>query len=320
MKIQNIQSIFLQLQSAPFAQTYLSQCYHNLGYSDSDRKSFENTYRLIYYLEHGQTYYEQGKQSPLAIQPVLLFYGMGQLLKALLITRRPDYPETTSILAHGVTTRKRKKQQYSFLQDEVKIQHKGLFSYLANHLFHVEQFTTEKYSMNDLLSRIPELNSIYKLSFHKQNHAYLEQIDPHVWQLPDLILDDYNWTFSYFSQSIKKLQLNVQNTVQKDNNIHLSLEKPLDNPNHPYFYYDSYEDRYTLSNHRKHLEPFPEILTHYLLLYNLSMICRYETEWWGDQIHSFSSEDLVYIKAFLKLTQQKIPHLIGHALLDQYKN
>ncbi|MYL34423.1 hypothetical protein GLW08_12895 [Pontibacillus yanchengensis] len=319
MKIHNIQSIYLQLQSAPYAQSYLSHCYKKLQYQDIERKSFENTYRLIYYLEHGQTYYEQGKQAPLAIQPVLFFYGMGQLLKALLISKRPDYPETTSILAHGVTTRKRKKQQYSFLQDEVKIQHKGLFSYLAKHLFHVEQYTTEKYSMNDLLSRLPELNPIYTLSSQKQNHIFMEPLDPLLLQIPEAILDDYNWTFSYFTHSIQKKHHHISQTVQHGNNIHISLERPLDNPNHPYFYYDSYEDKYTLSTNRHHLEPFPEILTHYLILYNLSMICRYETEWWGDQIHSFSSEDLVYIKAFLKLTQQKIPLLIGHALLEQTK-
>ena len=62
------------------------------------------------------------KQLHFLFKPMLLFYGMGQLFKACLLTIDPNYPESTSVLAHGVTTRKRKKQGYQFLEDEVKIQ------------------------------------------------------------------------------------------------------------------------------------------------------------------------------------------------------
>ncbi len=57
---------------------------------------------------------------------MLLFYGMSQLFKACLLTIDPNYPESTTVLAHGVTTRKRKKQGYQFLEDEVKVQKKWI--------------------------------------------------------------------------------------------------------------------------------------------------------------------------------------------------
>ena len=67
----------------------------------------------------------------LLIQPILLFYGFVHLIKACLLQQDPCYPENTSVFAHGVTTRKRKKQQYEFLKDEVKFQKNGLFSMYA---------------------------------------------------------------------------------------------------------------------------------------------------------------------------------------------
>ena len=49
----------------------------------------------------------------------------------------------------------------------------------------------------------------------------------------------------------------------------------------------------------------PELLIHYLLLYNLSMISRYETDWWYDLLGSYSSEDYPFIYQFLSISAQK---------------
>ncbi len=59
-------------------------------------------------------YYDQFSKAPLALKPLLLYYGYVQLLKAILLTVDPIYPQSSSVLAHGVSTRKRKKQHYSF--------------------------------------------------------------------------------------------------------------------------------------------------------------------------------------------------------------
>ena len=49
----------------------------------------------------------------------------------------------------------------------------------------------------------------------------------------------------------------------------------------------------------------PELLIHYLLLYNLSMISRYETDWWYDLLGSYGSEDYPFIYQFLSISAQK---------------
>ncbi|MFC0525941.1 YaaC family protein [Pontibacillus salicampi] len=312
MNIRNFQSISEYLQSAPIAQSFLAYCYRDLPKQEGEKKSYENTYRFMYYLEHSQTYYDQARQAPLMIQPVLYFYGMGQLLKAYLLTECPDYPENSSVLAHGVSTRKRKKQQYSFLEDEVKIQQKGLFPSVAKHLFHVEQFPMEKLPMHDLLNRIPEMEPLFQLSKGKNNTYFLGKVTATEWSIPNTILDDYNWTLSYFEKGMKRASSLIQRIEENSNHIRIYLNKPLDDLNHPFFYYDHHNEGYAIPQNRQLFHPFPEILCHYLMLYNLSMICRYETEWWGEQLHSFSSEDIIFIKSFLRITEQKIPLLIAH--------
>lgn len=313
MNIRNILSIYTNLQSAPFAQSYLQQCYAPIDV-DAERKSYDNTYRLIYYLEHGQTFYKQGEQSPLSIQPILYFYGMAQFIKAALLTVRPDYPESTSVLAHGVTSRKRKKQNYSFLQDEVKVQHKGLFSYVAEHMFHMEQSSKEKFTMSELLSRIPEMGEVYRFQNHSKKGYFIGSMGADTLTFPLSILDDYHWSENYFKQHIPSIITEGNHVSIENNSINVSLKSPFRTLHHPYIYVNQEDDRLFISNHRSLQYPFPELLSHYLVLYNLSMLSRYETEWWGDILHSYTSEDLVYIRTFLEITKTKIPWLIADFL------
>lgn len=99
---------FIVFHSADIAKQLLRQCYTKQKREDAVQKSYTNCYPFLYYLEHGQNFYSTARDAPLSIKPVLLFYGMVQLLKACLLTVDADYPASTSVLAHGVSTRKEK--------------------------------------------------------------------------------------------------------------------------------------------------------------------------------------------------------------------
>ncbi|MGG6433042.1 YaaC family protein [Anoxybacillus sp. D401a] len=220
--------------SSNFVHQFLLERYKQEGREDAEKKSYNNCYPFMYYLQHGKKFYDTAREAPLAIKPVLLFYGNVQLLKACLLTIHPDYPESSSVLAHGVSTRKRKKQNYDFFKDEVKIQKHGLFTYFSEKMFHVKHVYGEKFSMEQLLRQIEELSPLFDLYFKQQN--------------------------------------------EQNKHIH-------------------------------------EIVAHYLLLYNLSMICRYETEWWYDLLHSYSNDAYPFIVQFLDVTEWKIPSYLYRYLL-----
>lgn len=304
------------LKASPSVQKDLQRYYERLEIENAERKSYENTYRIIYHLEHGQNFLQQGVHSPLTIKPVLLFYGMVQMIKANLMIVRPDYPENASVLAHGVSTRKRKKQAYSFLQDEVKIQQKGLFPYMAKHLFNIEHFQTDKFSMDRLLRRIPELNKTYQFRSNKAKSIHFKvasQNDCSI-SINHELLNNYHMTENRFINFISDYLVHVNNIQTNSNGLTIQFEKPIDPfENHP-FSYDLNESAFFLSSNRDLITPFPELLVHYLVLYNLSMICRYETEWWGELNHSFSSEDFSFIEQFLLTSEKKITTIIGNTI------
>ncbi|WP_077620122.1 YaaC family protein [Bacillus sinesaloumensis] len=309
---------FNALHAANTTQHLLQKCYEKASVADAEKKSYENSYPFIYYLEHGQNYYQLSDKAPLSIKPVLLFYGMVQLLKACLLTVDPQYPESTSVLAHGVSTRKRKKQSYEFFLDEVRVQKNGLFSHFSERMFHVKQIEGEKYTMEQLFKRVPELQNLFALHFQQSLYIRTPISNKNILSIPSESLDSFHMTSRRFLDFIEKILpfplslTNEEMTGEDIDKITLIIDtsnKRLPLTCSPLLYH-LYEDTYYLPKERELLSFFPEIMTHYLLLYNLSMISRYETEWWSELLHSYSSNDYPFIRQFLSISADKVPFLL----------
>ncbi len=315
LKNPNHFDLFAPFFSASSSQLFLKKCYSQLHITEAENKSYQNCYPFIYYLEHAKTYYEQANISPLSIKPILLFYGYVQLLKACLLTLDPNYPESTSLLAHGVTTRKRKKQQYDFLKDEVKVQKNGLLPCTAEKLFHITQLEGEKFTMETLIREIPEMQSSYL--FSKKN---FETLIPNGrgFLLPKSILDDYKMTSSRFLSFIQTKSRRAFTLQEVSDGLLLEPSEILvyNSPSPIHYHIDSQIFMLSLNkNSNGYL--LPELISHYLLLYNLSMIARYETEWWSELLKTMPNDDYPTITQFLKVTQFKTPFLIYHWLIKE---
>jgi len=309
---------FNALHAANTTQHLLQKCYEKAGFTDADKKSYENSYPFIYYLEHGQNYYQLSENAPLSIKPVLLFYGMVQLLKACLLTVDPQYPESTSVLAHGVSTRKRKKQSYEFFQDEVRVQKNGLFSHFSERMFHVKQIEGEKYTMEQLFKRIPELHNLFVLHFQQRIYIKTPVTNDNVLLIPSESLDHFHMTSRRFLDFIEKVlpfpTSSTKSEVEEKGSDSITVKVNTSKFLLPLWssplLYHLYEDTYYLPKERELITFFPEVMTHYLLLYNLSMISRYETEWWSELLHSYSSNDYPFIRQFLAISAEKVPFLL----------
>ncbi|WP_017756766.1 YaaC family protein [Calidifontibacillus oryziterrae] len=314
---------FSIFHSSIYVQKYLLHRYNKIGLIDPEKKSYNNCYPFIYYLNHAKSYYKLAVQSPISIQPILMFYGMIQLLKACLLTVDPEYPDSSIVLAHGVTTRKRKKKNYDFLNDEVKIQKNGLFPHFAEKIFKIKQLEAEKYTMERLLTRIPELNDLFKKSFEKIQSYKIGMVNNEYLYIPICILDDLNMTHSRFIDFLKQVfpfkhQLHTSIETNHNDFIKILINKKININECSPLQYHFFEQTLYIPINREQFSIFPEIMTHYLLLYNLSMISRYETEWWGELLHSYDSLDYPFICNFLTISLNKVPYLIYEYLNQNF--
>lgn len=289
-------------QSAEYSQKFLKKCYEQIGFTQAETKSYDNCYSFMYYLEQGELYYKQALQSPISLQPILLFYGYIHFIKAVVLTEDPLYPETTQVLAHGVTSRKRKKQHYHFLQDEVKVQKNGLFSHFSTLAFHVKHIIGEKLKMEDLLVQLPELEEVFQVLLKRQTMIWFNSGN-------ELIIDEEVLNKFHMSQDLFKHYLNekLKGTYKwtKEHTLHvpdISEQLPIR--------WHLGKNRLALPSSRNEANLIPEILIHYAVLYNLSMIARYETEWWIELLKNRTNEDYPIIRSFLTVTTHKGPFLL----------
>jgi len=301
--------------SAEYSQDFLKKSYLSKGISDAEKNSFDNCYPFIYYLEHGKIYFEQAELSPFILKPILLFYGLVHLIKACILTLDPLYPENTSVLAHGVSARKRKKQNYQFFRDEVKFQKNGLYPHLSEVMFHMKQLEGEKANMEELLSLIPELDPLFKRVESKSNFTMVSQIHNEL-LIPEKILDRFHMTDSRFGEYlISKSGIPLKFQGKKEKQLIFRTEGSIFTAHSP-FKFNLDENKIVFPLAKTELFHFPELMIHYLLLYNLSMIARYETEWWSELIKTMPNRDYPFIYSFLDCTLKKSPFLIFNYLLD----
>ncbi|GEN89695.1 YaaC family protein [Oceanobacillus sojae] len=309
------EDIYSFLTAEENAQKYLEKSYQSQD--DTKTKSYQNSSAFIHYINNGISFMESSQSSNILVQPVLSFYGMMHLLKGWLLTKRPDYPETTAVLAHGLTARKRKRKDYRFIEDEVKIQQQGLFPYVSRYLFSHHPFPLNRVSMQLLLRSIPELSTIW--NFNKENPMVIigEKGSKQLY-FPDSILDGFHLKETTFVERIRPFLPPIEDIQQKEGGLELYLTGSVTDWNGP-FRYHLYNECIYFPAARADYFPYSEILVHYLLLFNLSMICRYETEWWGELIQMKTNREYPLIQQFLKITQQKTPALISQCLLQNFQ-
>ncbi|TSB44663.1 YaaC family protein [Alkalicoccobacillus porphyridii] len=307
----------IPFESISYTKRFLTNCYEKQSYAQARKLSYHTSFSFIYHLQQGRLYFEQARTAPIQIQPVLLFYGTVQMLKACVLTSDPFYPENSAILAHGVTTRKRKKQGYRFLDDEIKVQKNGLFLHSLNKMFHVKQPATEKYKMIFLFKQISEMHSLFS-TIYNQTISLPVTHRPQSFSVSSILLDDLHMTANRFGLFLEQQeqkpglwfnrQIGIQTTKQSLT-IPLNI-KPTLYQTPPWL--TSKGGQHSILRKREDLCTLPELSIHYLLLYNLSMICRYEAEWWGELLHTFDGDDLPFIKQYLFIAKDKLPFLFEY--------
>ncbi|MDY0394730.1 YaaC family protein [Virgibacillus halophilus] len=96
-----------------------------------------------------------------------------------------------------------------------------------------------------------------------------------------MLLDRYHLTKQAFVQRIKGYvaRNSIHSSYEDVSTLYMEVTAPVDEAHSPFFL-DSTQNIYFPAD-RKQCLSLPEAVVHYLLLYNLSMLSRYEAEWWG---------------------------------------
>jgi len=171
-----------------------------------------------------------------------------------------------------------------------------------------------KYKMSTLLIQIADLHPLFCKIFNQELSIQV-QLKKNDLVLPSSVLDLYHMTPNRFEQYLENHSSSCydrsKRIVEKENQVVIPLiHAPTSLSSSPWLI-DGKGTIFLLKNRslvNGHL--LPELAIHYLILYNLSMISRYEAEWWGELFHTFDGTDLPFIIKYLEVAVLKIPHMI----------
>lgn len=266
----HLEHLFQFLTNEHEARLLLTESYRRFETAvEAKRLAYENTLKWIYALKQGLIYFREAERCTLMVKPLLLFYGITSFKKGLILLYDPAYPKTTTVLQHGLTTRKKKRIEYRVSTDEVKVQKDGLLPHFSKQVLGMPLVINEKYQVKQLWGQCPELQEGYQLLFGQR-------------------------TFSPLGQG---------GAIKGSGNQVPLIREDVDGQQH----------RYT----GKAPVLLDELIIYHMVMYILSMLCRYDTETWGEILFSFASRELFLIDQFLGLVWRKYPGLILRHLKER---
>lgn len=322
---EKIWNLYLLLENETTVRQFLQEKYRERARENPKRDAFRAAHPLIYHIKQARSLYRAARDSEWIIRPLLAYYGLMNLAKAWAISEDPDYPRTASVLKHGLSTRKRKPASFSLFREEVRVQREGLFPLMVMLAGEGER-TGERWTMQTMFSMLPDLQDSYRQLFRDVS------LFPVAWTegeqgwmvVEETVLDRLHLTAAGIAQTLERyrypdgLSFSAKESYVHNSKVYIKTFQPQSLQTHPWIREDVGGHCYLYINHNRPDWVPIEILVHYLLLFSLSMLCRYDTPLWGEMIYGLGSEEMVLIQEFLQLTQRKSPQLILEALFEEH--
>lgn len=312
---------FVYFENEQTSSEFLRGRYETLGLESAQRHVYQATPKFIFAIKQAREYYRAAEACDILTKPLMLYYGMMALAKALIFSRDPEYPSSTSVLRHGLSTRKLKRDNYQFAEDEVRVQKDGIFQVLHRVLDGPLFEDQHRFRMKDLLAVIPELIHPYQRLYGQAMVSSFDVIageEHHTWQIPRPFVASCDKTRE---ELLALLQGHGGDQTRffhldeaEDGMFAIGVQGQQDR--HPLFLYDFSGRPYLRFPHEGGLL-IPEVSVHYMIMFVLGMLCRYETERWGEMILTFSSHDTFVINEFLNVSMRKFPNLILDELCQE---
>lgn len=304
------------LENEEVAHAFLKQKYSKLKIPHPEREAYNQTFSFTTYIRQGYHLFQTARHHDLWSKPLLLYYGMMSLAKAWVLTILPQYPQSTAVLRHGLSTRKRKKERFRILQDEVRVQKEGLFPLIVEKMGTIIE-TGSIYTAKDLLAMLPGLSDDYCrvigerlwlpiLFFKEEKEGSLYKGS---FLLSETVLNHFHLTPEAFTHKLTAACNGILFQFVEYRNHQLYFEwESTKRFNHPWFSINQKGGNFLwIGNHRPLL---PEILAQWMLLFLLSMLCRYDPPLWGEIMMSHHYKEKYIIEELLYLVEDRFPEIL----------
>ena len=284
-------------------------------------------------INQASEYFTAANQVSINTSPLLLFYGMLSLAKALIVANKRDTFQE-DIKYHGLYTRPiddelciyRDNPKNWTMEQEYAVTNDGVFKYFTEI---VDKFTFENGSIikfKNILSICPEISAIYEKYY-----------------------DESSKTLSYYSYEViseKPLQIKLAFRIKDENEVYIRfpefrndfnlapdllheqarqfISKGLsDYPNYIDLFEPFVGGRYVVGcleykvNNTNKKQVINQALADYIAMFILSMCVRYKQDFWGSVVNGEKSGILGLIELYISVIKRRYPNIILDLLVGE---
>ncbi|PWK15767.1 YaaC family protein [Tumebacillus permanentifrigoris] len=269
-------------------------------------------------------YFEAADKVSIRTSPVLLFYGMLSLAKAVIVANEKTI-FVEDINYHGLHTRPRNQslQQYKNdrnsweIEKEFSVTDKGVFKYLTN-IFDSFMFPDGSFIfLKDMLSVCPEVHNIYEKYYGEPArilalYSLEESNDPNY----KMKISSYsNDAFIRFPEMTEHFDLEAD-LLHGVGYVFSSKSTVQTRPDYLGVYEPYVGGRYVVGGLKfynevgfdtKYLSP---VTIDYLAMHTLSIVARYKQDFWGSIISGHDTGSISLISLYLSVVKRRFPNAI----------
>jgi hypothetical protein len=266
------------------------------------------------------------------VRPLIRYYAVLDWVKTLLYLLDLSFPSSTSVLQHGISVRRSKRQPYRWPLETVFIHKDGvlqsLFALKHGHDREGSELP-QRMVIGDLLGSLPALVG---------DVASLHRPFQHVYPVRQEVGEDEThecvsrmiaanagktveeWKQEYVQAYVDATRQNGSDgaaagsgTTREATSGHTSdppglLVLPVSSGSHPWAVTHG-KDRYLLDSPR-----CPHWLSHFVILYSLSALCRYNPLEWSDIVTWNNEADAYLVRAYLE--HYSVQHITSMLFAD----
>lgn len=303
---------------------------------------------ITYAIRQAESYYEVANRAPIRIRPLLLYYGMLNLSKALILLGKNSYtlaldPSNKQLRSHGLSVGSRIPKDKRIrngvnLLEEFCYPGDGVYSLLRQCYSTTPLPVSFRTDVRGLLSLVPEQWQIYQDYFQAQGllpsvvkvrgYHYGDKPGDATTKITDtyqtLVFKDDKLLFMNKKASEKSSEQTLKRLFPALATDYTQLHDTMSYSSNTQS--TSIDDHIVLSSTLTEGEfaliqsgsaNLCDLDIHFMLMYILSNLVRYTPHKWSQLVDSSSVDELFLIEGFLEVSQTKFPNLILNELLGR---
>jgi len=260
---------------------------------------------LSYTIGSAREFYNAADGVSVLTRPLLIFYGMINLSKALFISTHGKKSPSTS---HGLQIVDNWNGKISELS--VNVGKDGTFPQFHG-CYCKDDITHKEITLKELFSQIPEIKIEFETIYTEKSKALFTSRGDYGPEIIDSELIEYGDLDALLNQIPGFSQKYRIGSKSRERCILFNMQ--YDTPD--LMVRSISGDKYfILPIVKKDVISLPEMSIHYLIMYLLGMLSRYQPEEWGKVIIGEEPGEIYFLRKFLDVTKRKFPNLVLNEL------